>query len=582
MHKKENSQTIMVNLVWHLLLVGVLSSFSVQAQVMITEVMYDVPGADYHEEFVELYNCSTDTIDLSHWQVGDSLESDELVETGQGLLLKPGQFAVVLDGSYFGHSTRYDSIIPPQALVLKIDDGAFGSNGFSNTISEKVLLKDANGDLVDFCHYPLGNTPGFSAEKIERCAENKSDNWVQSLVMWGTPGFKNSVEPADFDLAFLADGLRVFPLSAVHKGQTVKVLMKWKNNGVQAFSETVRFRCFVDLNGNQKLEVLEPVLYDQRLPVDLPPGATDSVTFTWQANLAGQVLLTAEIFSNLDQNLVNNTIQYVVTVIDSQATLVINEIKFLTQKGEPEWVELYNTTSQAVLLSHWGLADLKDTLWIQNNRWLAPHSYFVLAADSAIFDFYDLPDSVVSVQPALPALNNDQDVLFLLAPWGGWSEQVPYTSDWLMGEAYRTPSLERINPALDARRARNWAPCVKQGTPGQQNSVFAAVVPEQMKISASPNPFSPDGDGHEDVTVISLQVPSRTARVELTVFDMLGRKICTLAENHFSGTKLQMVWDGKDDHKKRTRMGIYIVFARMLDDANGLLQEAKTTVVVAY
>lgn len=553
-----------------------------KAQVVISEVMFDVVGADYHDEFVELFNCADSAVDLSGWQISDSSGADQILDAGQGLILSPGQFAVILDGSYFENSTTYDSVIPPEALILKISDGAFGNNGLSNSTPERVMLLNASGDLVDAYRYTLDNAPGFSDEKINLCAPATADNWANSRRLGGTPGFKNSVEPFDFDLGFTNDGLIVSPQSAVQKGQSLLVTLKYFNAGVRRFESQVIFICYLDLNGNQKLETLEPELFREQRMVNLEPGEQDSLQFNLAMTLSGRLLLSAQLQSLLDQNEDNNTVQSEVTVLESQSPLVINEIKFLTEQEKPEWIELFNKSNESVSLKSWAIADRKDTVKIEENLMLAGKSYFVLTADSSFFDYYGLPENQVLVAKNFPTLNNDQDDVFLLPPWGGWAEQVPYRQDWLMGEEYRKPSLERINPELDARLARNWAPCVNEGTPGAQNSIFSEIRFQKLKLDIEPNPFSPDGDGHEDFAIITLQAPAQTARIRVSIFDILGRRVRTLTENQYIGQQVQIVWDGRNDQKARVRMGIYIVFVQLIDDSNGILEEAKNTVVVAY
>ena len=66
-----------------------------------------------------------------------------------------------------------------------------------------------------------------------------------------------------------------------------------------------------------------------------------------------------------------------------------------------------------------------------------------------------------------------------------------------------------------------------------------------------------------------------------TRFDIKGRKIQTLNDNAFTGSKFNIVWDGKDEDKNQVRMGIYIVFVQILNDRNGVLLELKSTVVLA-
>ena len=164
-----------------------------RGQVVLSEVMYDPAGPEYHDEYVELVNTSeTETIDLSGWRLGDAIEQDLLVDAGAGLVLHPGQFALVLDGSYFGQSTTYEDL-HTDAVLLKIEDRAFGRAGWANSGEEVVILSGATGDTVEVFRYQPLQRPGFSWEKVDLRAGAKDGNWESALVEGGTPGRLNSV-----------------------------------------------------------------------------------------------------------------------------------------------------------------------------------------------------------------------------------------------------------------------------------------------------------------------------------------------------------------------------------------------------
>ena len=161
--------------------------------VVLNEVMYNPTGAESHDEFVELVNTSqTEWLDLSGWRLGDADELDRLEGAGDGLLLAPGQFGLVLDGSYFGQSTTYDSM-RGIAVMLTIDDRAFGRAGWSNSSAEIVILSNPQGDTLDqFAYEPTGR-PGLSWERVDPTAEPGRLNWALSQIVGGTPGAPNSV-----------------------------------------------------------------------------------------------------------------------------------------------------------------------------------------------------------------------------------------------------------------------------------------------------------------------------------------------------------------------------------------------------
>jgi len=554
-------------------------------QIIFSEVMYDVPGSDYHDEFVEIFNTSADdTVDLTGWRFSDGTSDDHLSDAGFGLKIAPQQFGVILDGSYFSASGRYDDVIPPQALVLTISDKAFGSNGLSNSVAERLALLDSSGHEVQAYTYSVGNIPGYSDEKIFMTANNDSANWADALVYGGTPGKRNSVTPYDYDVAFAAGALSWHPDIFIETLQQVHLQCTLYNAGLHLFSDTVRVRLFVDARHDSLRQSDEILLLDEQLTAALDVGAQTTVQTDWLPQNAGVFWLTAVLRSAADENPFNNIISKKIRVCESRRTLHINEIKFLTQKGEPEWIELYNDGAENIGLMDWSLCDEKDTVRIDSTVVLHPGQFKVLTHSSAIHDWYEIADSLLLVLPHLPTLNNDSDVLYLLTPAGGWLEQVPYTKDWLEGEDWRYPSLERINTALDSRLPQNWGPSVnaRGATPGRANSIFAPLGNRALSLQISPNPFSPDGDGREDHTVIELKQALNAARARVEIYDISGRKVRTLLNDRFTGATLSLVWDGRDDHNQVLRMGIYIVFIQLLNDRQGIVKEYKDTVVLAH
>jgi len=547
--------------------------------------MYDVPGSDYHDEFVEIFNTSlTDTVDLTGWQFSDGTSADNLTAAGFGLKLAPQQFGVILDASYFSASGRYDDVIPDDALILTISDKAFGSNGLSNSVAERLTLMDSSGNEVQIYTYSVGNIPGYSDEKIFMTASNDSTNWADALILGGTPGKRNSVTPYDYDLGFNSASLSWHPDIFVQTLQQVHVGCTLQNMGLQTFSDSVRVQLFVDAHHDSLRQNDEILLIDSVLIPAVEVDGQITAASDWQPQNAGIFWLTAALESPGDENPFNNIISKEIRVCESRRTLHINEIKFLTQKDEPEWIELYNDGAEDVGLLGWSICDEKDTAQIDSPVVLHPGQFKVLTKSSAIRSWYTIADSLLIILPHLPTLNNDADVLYLLTPAGGWLEQAPYTKDWLEGEEWRYPSLERINVALDSRLAENWGPCVSgQGaTPGRTNSIFAPMGKHQVSLHISPNPFSPDGDGREDHTVIELKQDLNAARARVEIYTVSGRKVRTLLNDRFTGATLSVVWDGRDDQRQALRMGIYIVFIQLLNDRQGILKEYKDTVVLAH
>ena len=189
------------------------------------------------------------------------------------------------------------------------------------------------------------------------------------------------------------------------------------------------------------------------------------------------------------------------------------------------------------------------------------------------------------VKRALLSLNNGGDDIILSDPARTSIDSVHYYPDWHNPDVENVSgrSLERINPNLASNDERNWSTSAapRGGTPGRQNSLYTVTVPGTASLSFSPNPFSPDGDGVEDVTIISYKLPALTDVLRVRIYDASGRLIKTLADSEPGGSHGQLIWSGYTDRNERARMGIYIVLLEALDGSGGEVQTVKGVVVVA-
>ena len=93
-------------------------------QIVLSEIMFDPSGSEYYDEFIEIYNTSTtDSIDLTGWQISDGSGIDNIIAHEKGNKLAPQQFGLILDPGYFQNSSQYEWLIPEEALILTIDNG---------------------------------------------------------------------------------------------------------------------------------------------------------------------------------------------------------------------------------------------------------------------------------------------------------------------------------------------------------------------------------------------------------------------------------------------------------------------------
>jgi len=553
----------------------------VHAQVVLSEIMFDALGSDSHDEFVEFVNLSESiSVDLSGWQISDGEGTDSIIEFNEGTILHPGQFALILDPSYFDNSDTYDDLIPEECLVLTIDNTTFGSRGFSNSTAETVSLINSDGGIVSQYTYSLGNDQGFSDEKIDLEGSNLPDNWADSKSSFGTPGAPNSVSLLNFDLAVFAADIEFSP-KPVQAGQTLIITSTVHNVGKNPVGQ-FKLTFFEDFNGDSLAgsgEELPPAFEFSSM---LLPKDSTSFALQYSNVSPGEHLIFAKIEFESDENTTNNIAAKQLFVGFPERTAVINEIMYSPLSNQPEWVEILNLSSLAINLDKWSVSDSdtgKRAIFGSNSN-LAPNGFFVLAEDSTILDFFNPPIGSVSFSKKLPSFNNDFDSVVLYDPSDVIMDRVNYSQDWGGDTGV---SLEKINPNLASNDSTNWSSSVVilGGTPGEQNSIFTQTLPSDADLSISPNPFSPDNDGQEDFTIISYEVPVTTASVNIKIYDLRGRLVRFLANNQPSGSTNSIVWDGYDDNGRLSRIGIYVVFLQALNAEAGLLRTQKRTVVLA-
>lgn len=554
---------------------------SLPAQVILTEVMFDPSGPEKSDEFVEIYNAGSAPVDLAGWEIGDSSAFDNLDGVGEGgMVLQPGQYGLILDPDYFSDSSStYTGLIPPEALLLRIDGATLGNGGLSNSRAKEIRLVNAQQDTVQRYRYSIGNSPGFSDEKIELTPENSSVNWADSRAVNGTPGGKNSRTPSEIDL-----GLRRLQIltRAPRAGVPLAFSAEVYNSGRQT-PERFSWVQFIDLNRNRRVEAAEVAAVFESFIV---PAPGDSLLLSGE--FAGMGFGAADLGIALsladDGDSTNQLITETVFIDDPAAVpLVINEIMADPLPGYHEWVEIYNAGEVALPLAQLHFSDSRDTLSLAaGERMLAPGDYALLAGDSAVLAEYALDEEAVLILSRFPALNNDADELSLLGPSGVAYDRVPYTAEWYRVETDRGTSLEKLNPRLEGRLGSSWAASVagSGSTPAARNSLFFEVEAPDSRLDIDPNPFSPDGDGFEDFTAIQYRLDLETAFADLRIFDLRGRLIRHLGNGERIAREGRFVWDGRDDRGRSARIGAYICLLQVFDANRQRRETLKKTVIL--
>ncbi len=485
-----------------LLLFSVLAFQFISAQtdstLILSEIMfYPQSGPN---EFIELYNfSSTESINLDSFKLKYSTSSpDIIIDAGEGTILQPNSYAIILEGDYPFGSGIYDALIPPEALILKINNNAFGSSGMANTSDRPIWLLNSVDDTLEAYFYSANNSQSRSDEKIELIKDSSQTNWANALVDDGTPGFKNSVAPVEFDL-LMAE--LTFSPSTPFEGDDVTIFTKVKNIGTNN-ADNYSIEIYNDANFDSTADPGE-LIFTQSY-ANLASG--DSITAsTMMVSLnAGNYQIISKVIFNIDENPINNELINGFVVFppgNNYNDVVVNEILYRPSTGEPEWVELYNRSLSPLNLKKWKLNDAASSVTITNNNIFIPaNSFIVLTADSSILSFYTVPSAIIKL--SLPALNNTGDAVVIKDSLGVLIDSLYYLPVWGGNENGR--SLERISVDNSSIDSTNWGTSVNpnKATPGVKNS----LTKKDFDVAAAEVVFNPEFPLRGDTVSVSAKV----------------------------------------------------------------------------
>jgi hypothetical protein len=118
---------------------------------IINEIMADTIADESLNEWIELYNNDSASINVSNWIIGDDKDNDTIeggLYNNEGTIIPAFGFAIITD-----EATRvYNNFnVSSDAIRLYVDDGAIG-NGLGNA-GETIYLYDKDYNLIDKKNY---------------------------------------------------------------------------------------------------------------------------------------------------------------------------------------------------------------------------------------------------------------------------------------------------------------------------------------------------------------------------------------------------------------------------------------------
>ena len=515
--------------------------------VIITEFMADpspVVGLP-EEEYIEIYNNSNGVFDLSGWTISDGSSTSSL----SSYTLYPNTYLLLCaDGS----SSNYG--------IFNVIEGSWPS---LNNTGDQIILKNEMGVTIDSLLYTkswyqddLKAEGGWSLElKNLNGLCNDASNWSAAIAdIGGTPGYENSIfttinnveKPLVTQVYLSADSSLYFNFSKSISDGIVKINpnipFTIANQGswlVLDFDELiikqsyqVTLTGFIDCWGNE----MDEYHYEFQLP---------------EQAVAGDVL--------------------------------INELLFNPITGGDDYLELVNVSDKTIALNDLSIANIEDGM-VENVKPLSnfgilwkPGQYLVFTTDtnSVIAAFPKYAKGSL-VQMTLPSFNNDSGTVVLLGAGFEVLDQFSYIEDmhFALIDDLNGKSLERLSFDIPTNSKDNWHTAAEVegwGTPGYKNSQSLKEI-SMGKVALTQAIFSPNNDGYQDVLVLSYELETVDALMDVVVYNAVGQQVRELTDNFYAGKSGVIVWDGINDNGEKANVGSYIIAVQIFDLAGNVKQ----------
>lgn len=508
-------------------------------------------------EFLELYNPSANAYNLSGWKFVNTTT----IKTLSGFILAPNAYVILCNANDTALFSPYGSVIGISSFTTLTNGG------------DSLTLMDNNNNLLDIVAYDISwyqdavkSDGGWTLELINPTnACGGALNWTSSISLdGGTPGTQNSIYGSNPDNTspILAEAFAL-------NDSTVQI----------TFDENA-FLGTVTLDNGMIIGSITPVngkTYTLNLSNKLAFQTTYTVTVNGANDCIGNSGNTSFSFSLSEQG--------------NAGDIVINEVLFNPFNGGSDFVEIYNNSTKYINLQNWYLANfdndsISNQKLITNQPYMLLPGYFtVLTKDTANIkmEYINAKQDRMLQMTALPTYSNTDGNVYLINNLNQTIDNFAYNEKmhFVLLNDFKGVSLERIDYNRPSNDKTNWhsaAEAAGYATPGYENSQYQkAEINDEITIS--PETFSPDNDGIDDVVNISYQFAEAGYVANIVIYDAKGRLIKNLLLNELLGTKGTFSWDGINENNEKAAIGIYIIYFEAFK-LNGDTKKFKKTCVL--
>jgi hypothetical protein len=541
--------------------------------IIIDEIMAD-PSPQIglpNNEWIELKNTSTVSINLQGWRIGDSGGQSGPMPN---YTLDPGSYVIVCTGSAVAALSAFGNTISVTSFPSLDNDG------------EQIYLRDLNGQVIHAIQYSsawyqneIKKDGGWTLEMVDTqnpCSG--SNNWKASINnAGGTPGTINSVN------ALNSDGIAPQLKNAYTTDNTTIILVFDEPLDSISGATTSNY----SLDGGVSVasaETLSPLFNQVRLKTN---GAlTDNIIYN----------VTANNIKDCKGNTIgiNNKTRTGLAADAIAGDAVVNEILFNPRSNAYDYAEFYNKSNKILDASKLYIGNRNTVGVIGTISQLSTTPFYIFPGDYVVITenaenlalnyLVTKPESVL-IRSSLPSFPDDEGYVLLINQQGNIVDEVNYSDKWHFKLLDNTEgvSIERVDIDGLSQSADNWhsaASTAGYGTPGYKNSQSKSLQSIAATIEVTPKVFSPDNDGFDDITSIQYKIEQTGYVANVTIFDAAGRLVRNLVRNGTLGTSGYWNWDGLDDKGLKLSVGTYIIFTEIFN-LQGKKDKFKNVVVLA-
>jgi len=556
--------------------------------VVINEIMADpdpivnLPAAEY----VELYNRTDFPLNLEGWKF--AYGSGPTVKVLPSVIIQPKGFVII----------SCANAMEAYGITIPVFTNCTSSLTNSGTV---LILANSSGKMIHTVTYSdlwykssIKKAGGWSLEMIDPnnpCGGQ--ENWRDSEdANGGTPGKKNKV-------------------TELYAPQPDNIVPQIEHIGVNGFTPdrfTVYFSEQLD-----SLSFANPMKFSVLLngvslgnPASIKPAYPSYHYALFKMPAGHPVMLHGNIYTLLIADSVrdcvgnmlalNSSGKFALPEVAEPNDIIINELLSNPPDGGKDYVEIYNLSDKVINLGTLVVATW-DSISIPpkidnpkeislENRLIFPGEYYCLTTDpAAIRKLYETtnPKGFVKME-SMPSYNNDNGIVVI----GNKSLQVIDKFTYRPGmhfpliKSTKGVSLERISFRRPTEDPSNWhsaSSSVGYGTPAYKNSQYAEFAQSENPFTITPEIFSPDNDGTNDVLGIAYKFDNPGYVANIVIYDSKGRLVRNIAKNALLGTEGVFTWDGVNLNNEKSAIGIYIIFSEVFDLQGNATQYKNTAVL---